>query len=94
MAVGKLARSRSFGIDLHFVIGINRCEAMIIFKEYADRTINTAAYRRDVDNWLKETNEIMIGYAPEPLPWYERMTMRIGNWLIAIGVRLGGQHDY
>lgn len=30
----------------------------------------------------------------KPTPWYKRWAMRVGNWFIHIGIRLGGDYDY
>jgi hypothetical protein len=31
---------------------------------------------------------------PVPRPWWVRMRMNLGDWLILQGIRLGGDYDY
>ena len=40
-------------------------------------------------------DDMLRVYGPlKPTPWYKRLTIRFGNWLIRVGLWLGGSYDY
>lgn len=59
-----------------------------------DRKINEA-YLRDAIEMLTQSNPLLDGYLEGyvPPPWYVRMIHRLGDALIRLGQRLGGDGE-
>lgn len=66
---------------------------LMTLADWADR-MQTIPMNLD---WL-DTNplvEDMLRLHPfKPSPWYKRWVATIGDWLINLGIRLGGSYDY